>query len=60
MAPAAARASRADYANSIDKSDGYFYTTRIIDYQGEEQFCDANNVCTKRRWRCTRLPATTT
>ncbi|MGA9857128.1 MAG: S53 family peptidase [Solirubrobacteraceae bacterium] len=40
--------SRADYANSIDPSAGYFYTTRIIDYQGQEEFCDVNNVCTTR------------
>ena len=31
--------SRADYANSIDSSDGFLYTTRIIDYEGQEQFC---------------------
>jgi hypothetical protein len=31
--------SRADYANSVDDSDGFFYTTRIIDYEGQEQFC---------------------
>ncbi len=40
--------SRADYANSIDNSDGILYSTRIIDYQGEEEYCDANNVCTTR------------
>jgi subtilase family serine protease len=40
--------SRSDYANSIDPSDGFLYTTRIIDYEGAEQFCDANGVCTTR------------
>ncbi len=33
--------SRADFANSIDSSDGFLYTTRIIDYEGQEQFCPA-------------------
>ena len=41
--------SRSDYANSIDPSDGFEFTTRIIDYEGQEQFCDANNVCTTRK-----------
>lgn len=31
--------SRADYVNSIDDSAGIYYTTRIIDYEGQEQFC---------------------
>ncbi len=41
--------SRADFANSIDPSDGFFYSTRIIDYEGPEQFCDSDNVCTTRK-----------
>ena len=41
--------SRSDYVNSIDPSDGFEFTTRIIDYEGQEQFCDANNVCTTRK-----------
>jgi subtilase family serine protease len=41
--------SRADYANSIDKSGGFLYSTRIVDYQGQEEYCDANNVCTTRQ-----------
>jgi len=31
--------SRPDYANSISPGDGFLYTTRIIDYEGPEQFC---------------------
>jgi subtilase family serine protease len=31
--------SRADYVNSIDSSAGLYHTTRIIDYEGPEQFC---------------------
>jgi subtilase family serine protease len=43
--------SRSDYANSIDSSQGYLYTTRIIDYEGTEQFCPKapkNAPCTQR------------
>ena len=42
--------SRSDYANSINANDGFLYTTRIIDYEGPEQFCataDAK-VCPRR------------
>ncbi|MGI8715496.1 MAG: S53 family peptidase [Solirubrobacteraceae bacterium] len=31
--------SRADFANSLDTTNGLFYTTRIIDYEGPEQYC---------------------
>jgi subtilase family serine protease len=34
--------SRADYANSIDSSQGILDSTRIIDYQGPEQFCSTS------------------
>jgi hypothetical protein len=40
--------SRADFANSIDPSDGFLYTTRIIDYEGPEQACDTTGDCTTR------------
>jgi subtilase family serine protease len=35
--------SRADYANSIGPGDGILYSTRIIDYEGQEQFCATDN-----------------
>jgi subtilase family serine protease len=39
--------SRADFANSFDSSLGFFYSTRIVDYEGAEKFCDpTTNVCT--------------
>ena len=31
--------SRADFANSLDTSNGLFYSTRIVDYEGPEQYC---------------------
>jgi subtilase family serine protease len=41
--------SRADFANSINSSDGFLYSTRIIDYEGQEQFCNADgNDCRTR------------
>jgi subtilase family serine protease len=32
--------SRSDYANSIDPSNGFLFSTRIVDYEGQEQFCN--------------------
>src|SRR5450755_2705472 len=40
--------SRADFANSIDDTQGFLYSTRIIDYEGQEQYCNAHNECTTR------------
>ncbi|HWD85124.1 MAG TPA: S53 family peptidase [Solirubrobacteraceae bacterium] len=47
---------RADYANSIDTTDGMIYSTRIIDYEGTEQYCPAKghksgptSACTQRQ-----------
>jgi subtilase family serine protease len=48
--------SRADYANSIDPSDGFLYSTRIIDYEGQEQFCNADNVCKTRNVALSTAP----
>ncbi|MFZ0043493.1 MAG: S8 family serine peptidase, partial [Solirubrobacteraceae bacterium] len=43
--------SRADFANQVDASDGYLYTTRIIDYEGLEQYCatTAASSCTTQQ-----------
>jgi hypothetical protein len=43
--------SRADFANSITPGDGFLYTTRIIDYEGDETFCatDSPSTCTTRK-----------
>ena len=42
--------SRSDYANSVDSSQGFLESTRIIDYEGPEQFCSSTSVssCTTR------------
>jgi hypothetical protein len=36
----------ADFANSISDAAGYHYSTRIIDYEGPEQFCKSLDSCT--------------
>jgi subtilase family serine protease len=40
--------SRADFVNSIDSSQGFLFTNRIIDYEGTEQFCTDNGTCYTR------------
>jgi subtilase family serine protease len=40
--------SRSDYINSITPGDGFQYSTRIVDYEGQETFCDANGNCRTR------------
>lgn len=40
--------SRADFANSLDASQGLLYTTRIIDYEGQEQYCTSTGACSTR------------
>ncbi len=42
--------SRADFANSIDASQGKLYTTRIVDYEGQEVFCEASGKCRSREY----------
>ena len=37
--------SRADYANSIGPGDGFLYSTRIIDYEGQEEYCTPDGEC---------------
>jgi subtilase family serine protease len=37
--------SRADYANSINAEQGFLFTTRIIDYEGPEQYCTPAGEC---------------
>ena len=38
--------SRSDFVNSLDNTDGLLFTTRIIDYEGAEQFCTSATDCT--------------
>jgi subtilase family serine protease len=40
--------SRADFANSINANDGFLFSTRIIDYEGQEMFCAPDEPCKSR------------
>jgi subtilase family serine protease len=40
--------SRADFANSISDAQGFLYTTRIIDYEKSEQYCEPSGKCRNR------------
>jgi subtilase family serine protease len=40
--------SRADFANSISPSNGFLFSTRLIDYEGPESFCPNDVPCTTR------------
>lgn len=41
--------SRADFASSVDDSQGTIYSTRVIDYEGPETYCDATTgACSTR------------
>jgi subtilase family serine protease len=46
--PDATAVIRVDYANSVDKSDGYLISVRGIDYEGPETFCDGTGNCATR------------
>jgi len=48
--PTAAQSlSRADYPNPVKRSRGVLYTTRVIDYEGQERFCNPlTKQCTTR------------
>lgn len=48
--------SRADFANSIDSSDGFLFSTRIIDYEGQEMFCASADSCKTRNVSITTGP----
>jgi subtilase family serine protease len=37
--------SRADYINGVDDSQGKKYQTRIVDYEGPDQYCSATGPC---------------
>ena len=39
--------SRADYIDSVDNAQGLEYQTRIIDYEGIEQYCATKKVCSQ-------------
>ena len=46
--PNAAAVIRVDYANTVDSSEGYVVSLRVLDYQGQERYCDGTNNCAAR------------
>ena len=48
--------SRVDYADSLTSRQGYLYSTRLIDYQGRETYCDGTGNCAKRLVDLSVLP----
>ena len=54
--PNAAAVIRVDYANSVDKSDGYVLSLRAINYAGPETYCDGTGNCATRNVTLTATP----
>lgn len=48
--------ARVDYANSISSKRGFVYSTRFIDYQGPETYCDGTGNCATRNVDLSVLP----
>ena len=48
--------ARVDYANSITSKKGYVYSTRLIDFQGPETYCDGTGNCATRNVDLSVLP----
>jgi hypothetical protein len=39
---------RVDYADSVDSTDGYVVSLRVITYEGVETYCDGTDNCASR------------
>jgi subtilase family serine protease len=48
--------SRVDFVNSLSAKQGLLYSTRLIDYQGSETYCDGTGNCAKRPVDLSVLP----
>ena len=46
--PDATAVIRVDFANTVNKQDGYVVSLRAIDYQGVETYCDGTGNCASR------------
>jgi subtilase family serine protease len=47
---------RVDYANTVNKSNGYVVSLRVLDYQGLETYCDGSGNCASRLVTLTTTP----
>jgi subtilase family serine protease len=54
--PRSAALIRVDYANTVDSSDGYVASLRIINYAGPETYCDGTGNCATRNVTLTTAP----
>ena len=48
--------SRVDYANSLSAKQGFLYSTRLVDFQGPETYCDGTGNCATRDVDLSVLP----
>jgi hypothetical protein len=39
---------RVDFANTVNKTNGYVVSLRVLDYQGLETYCDGTGNCASR------------
>ncbi len=54
--PNAAAVIRVDYANSVDATNGYVVSLRVINYEGPETYCDGTGNCATRNVTLTTGP----
>jgi subtilase family serine protease len=54
--PNSAAVLRVDYANTVDKTNGYLVSVRAINYAGLETYCDATGNCASRNVTLTATP----
>jgi subtilase family serine protease len=48
VTPLAADTVRVDYSNTVDASNGYTVSLRVLDYEGPETYCDGTGNCATR------------
>jgi subtilase family serine protease len=46
--PDSAAVIRVDYANTVNNSEGFIVSLRVLDYQGPETYCDGTGNCATR------------
>jgi len=46
--PDSAAAVRVDYANTVDNTEGYVVSLRVLDFEGLETYCDGTGNCASR------------
>jgi len=54
--PHAASVIRVDFANLVDSSNGFNISLRVINYAGNETYCDATGNCATRKVTLTATP----